>query len=252
MTGTAFRRLVFAAAMAPLALGLAACNKDDAAAPSLSGEPIAKIAPPAGTTWAETVSVTPDGGYRMGNPDAPIKIIEFASLTCPHCADFSHEAMGELRDTFVASGRVSYELRNFIRDAIDLTATQLVRCGPPESFFALTDQVFANQKSFFDKAQGAGKAAQEAAFNQEPAKRGPAIGELTGLTEFVAARGIAKDQANACLADTAKAEALAAQVTKQSDQYQISGTPTFIVNGRKLDTNTWPLLKVELEKLGAR
>lgn len=252
MTGTALRRLVLAAAVAPLALGLAACKKEDAAAPTLSGAPIAKIAPPAGKAWAETVTVTPDGGYRMGNPDAPIKIIEFASLTCPHCADFSHEAMSELRDNFVTSGRVSYEFRNYIRDAIDLTATQLTRCGPPETFFALTDQVFANQKSFFDKAQGAGKAAQDAAFNQEPAKRGPAIGELTGLTEFVTARGIAKEQANACLADTTKAEALAAQVTKQADQYQITGTPTFILNGRKLEGNTWTELKVELEKLGAR
>jgi protein-disulfide isomerase len=252
MTGFALRRIALVAALAPLALGLAACKKEDASGPALSGAPLAAVAPPAGKTWAETIATTPEGGYVMGNPQAPIKLIEYGSLTCPHCAEFSEKAMGELRDKFVASGRVSYEFRNFIRDAIDLTATQLTHCGPPDSFFALTDQVFANQKTFFDKAQAAGKAAQDAAFALEPAKRGPAIGELTGLTEFFASRGIAKDQANACLADSAKAEAMAAQVTKQADQYQINGTPTFILNGAKMEYNTWDLLKADLEKLGAR
>lgn len=252
MTAFPLRRLALTAALAPLALGLASCKEKAADGAAPSGAPIAKIAAPAGKAWGDVITVTPEGGYLMGNPDAPIKVIEYGSLTCPHCAEFAEAAATELRDNFVASGRVSFEFRNFIRDAIDLTATQLTQCGSPESFFALTDQVFANQKSFFDKAQGAGKEAQDAAFNQEPAKRGPAIGELTGLTEFFAARGIAKDQANACLADTAKAEAMAARVTKQADQYQITGTPTFLLNGKKLDYNTWPELKADLEKAGAR
>ncbi|MEQ1542574.1 MAG: thioredoxin domain-containing protein [Novosphingobium sp.] len=252
MTGFALRRIALVAALAPLALGLAACNKEDAAGPALSGAPLAAIAPPAGKSWAETIAVTPEGGYLMGNPQAPIKLVEYGSLTCSHCAEFAHAATAELRDSFVASGRVSFEFRNFIRDAIDLTAAQLTHCGPPESFFALTDQVFANQMTFMEKAQTAGKPAQDAAFSLEPAKRGPAIGELTGLTEFFASRGIAKDQANACLADAAKAEAMAAQVTKQADQYQITGTPTFLINGKKADFGAWPELKVELERLGAR
>ncbi|MFM5883835.1 MAG: thioredoxin domain-containing protein [Novosphingobium sp.] len=252
MTTNAFRRLAFVAALAPLALGLAACNKDAADPAAPSGAPIAKIAPPAGKAWGDVISVTPEGGYLMGNPQAPIKLVEYGSLTCPHCAEFAEKSSAEIRDNFVASGRVSFEFRNFIRDAIDLTATQLTHCGSPESFFALTDQVFANQKTFFDAAEKAGKPAQDAAFQQEPAKRGPAIGALTGLTDFFAARGIAKDQANMCLADTAKAEAMAANVTKQSDQYQITGTPTFLLNGKKVDTNTWEEIKPMLEKAGAR
>ncbi|MBS0480588.1 MAG: thioredoxin domain-containing protein [Proteobacteria bacterium] len=252
MTATPLRRLVLAAAIAPLALGLAACKKDSAAPAATGGAPIAKIAPPAGKAWADVVSVTPEGGYLMGNPQAPIKLVEYGSLTCPHCAEFAEKAAPEIRDTFVASGRVSYEFRNFIRDAIDLTATQLTHCGSPDSFFPLTEQVFANQKTFFDKAQAAGKAAQDTAFGLPADKRGPAIGQLTGLTEFVSARGISKDQANACLADAAKADAMAAQVTKQADQYQIEGTPTFLINGNKLDINTWEALKPELERLGAR
>lgn len=245
-------RLALVAALAPLVLGLAACNKGEEAAAGLTGDAIAKVAPPAGKAWSDMVTITPELGYRMGNPEAPIKLIEYGSLTCPHCAEFSHEATGELRDQFVASGRVSYEFRNMIRDGVDLYLTQLTRCGAPESFFALTDQTFANQAKFFEKAQAAGKAQQEAAFSQAPEKRGIAIAELTGMTEFFAARGIAREQANACLADTAKATALAAASNDQGEKLKIEGTPTFLVNGSKVDANTWPLLKAELEKLGAR
>ncbi len=252
MNRPSLRQTALATAMLPLALGLAACNKNTTSESGLSGAPIAKVAAPTGKNWADLVSTTPEGGYRMGNPDAPVKLVEYGSLTCPHCAEFAEKSTAELRDNFVASGRVSFEFRNFIRDAVDLTATQLTHCGSPESFFALTDQVYANQKSFFEKAQTAGKAAQDAAFQRPPAERGPAIGALTGLTEFFASRGIAKDQANACLADAAKAEAMADAVSKQGEQYQIEGTPTFLINGKKLDGNTWEQLKPELERLGAR
>ena len=245
-------------AIAPLALGLAlplalgACNKqDDAATAGLSGAAIAKIAAPVGKSWAETVVATPEGGYRMGNPEAPIKLIEFGSLTCSHCMEFSEKGSVALRDTFVASGRVSYEFRNFIRDPIDLTAAQLTHCGTPESFFALTDQVFGYQATLFEKAQAAGKG-YEAAVSQAPDRRGLAIADMVGLTEFFAARGIARDQAATCLADTAKAKALADATNQQAEQYKIEGTPTFLVNGTKVDMNTWEQVKAELERLGAR
>ncbi|MFM2301072.1 MAG: hypothetical protein RLZZ84_808 [Pseudomonadota bacterium] len=241
-------------AVVPLALGLAACNKggSDAGSAELSGQPIAAIAPPAGKAWVETVKVTEDGGYLVGNPDAPIKVIEYGSLTCPHCAEFAETSGVELRDQYIASGRVSYEFRNMIRDAIDLTLVQLVRCGAPESFFALTDQTFANQKSFFDNAQHADKAAQEAAFAAAPAQRGTAIANLTGAIDFFASRGISKDQANACLADVSKAEKLATMSNEQSQKFNIEGTPTFLINGKKIDGNTWAQLKDALIKAGAR
>lgn len=236
--------------IAPLAL--AACDKDADGGAAATSAPLAKVAPPAGKAWADMVALTAEGGYLMGNPDAPIKLVEYGSLTCPHCAEFAEKSGAALRDTFIASGRVSFEFRNYIRDAIDLTGVMLTRCGSPEAFFPLTDQILANQRSFFDKAQSAGKVAQDAAFGQEPAKRGPAIGALTGLTEFAAARGIPAVQGNACLADTAKAEALAAQITKQADQLGVTGTPTFLLNGKKLEPNTWEALKPLLEQAGAR
>lgn len=247
-----FRTLAFAS-IVPLALGLAACGKGDEAAPAgLSGDPIAAIAPPAGKLWAETVTISPEGGYVMGNPDAPIKVIEYGSLTCSHCAEFAEASGVELRDQFVASGRVSYEFRNLIRDGIDLTLAQLTRCAAPESFFALTDQVFANQKAFFESAQAASKEQQEGAFNAAPAQRGMAIATLVGAPDFFAARGVGKDAAAKCLADTAGAEKLATQSNEQGQKFGIEGTPTFFINGKKQDFNAWPQLKDALIKAGAR
>ena len=248
----AIGRLVFAAVLVPLAIGLAACNKDKGENGGLSGNAIAKIAPPAGKAWSDVIVKTPEGGYRMGNPDAPIKLVEYGSLTCPHCAELSEKGSAELRDNFVASGRVSYEFRNFVRDAMDITAAMLTRCGAPESYFALTEQTFANQPEMIKKVQAAGSPAFDAAVNLPDTRRGPALGELTGLTDFFAARGISKDQANACLANGAEAAALAKRTQDQAEQYKIEGTPTFLVNGQSIGSMSWEELRTKLQNLGAR
>ncbi len=253
MTFAHIRRFALAALAMPLALGLAACDKaaDNPETGGLSGEKIAAVAPPAGKVWSDVVVKTPENGYRMGNPDAAIKLIEYGSLTCGHCAEFAETGDAELRDSFVASGRVSFEFRNFIRDPIDLTAAQLTRCGTPESFFPLTGQAFANQAAMMQRVQAAGPQVQ-AALGLPPQQRGIALAEMAGLTEFFAARGIARDQAAACLADGAAAQALAEAAQKQGEQYDITGTPTFLINGTKFEQNEWPALKARLETMGAR
>lgn len=252
MNRTALRKLALGLAAAPLCLALAACGSggDKAAAPN--GEPVAKIAPPAGKAWTDVVEKTPEGGYRMGNPDAPIKLIEFASLTCPHCAEFAETSGAELRDTFVASGRVSFEFRNFVRDPIDIAAAQLTRCGAPESFFALTEQAMANQPAMFEAIQKGGEPAYNQAMAQPDDRRVLAIAQLAGLPDFFATRGIAKEQAAACLTDAKAIEALAKATQDQSKEYDIQGTPTFLVNGQKIDANAWPEVKAKLEEAGAR
>jgi protein-disulfide isomerase len=253
MNRTPFRKIVLGLLAAPLTLALAACGSsgnDKSAAPG--GEPVAKIAPPAGKAWTDVVEKTPEGGYRMGNPEAPIKLIEFASFTCPHCADFAEKSGAELRDNFVASGRVSFELRNFVRDPIDVATAQLTRCGAPESYFALTEQAFANQPAMFETIQKAGEGAYNQAMAQPDDQRVLAIAQLAGLTDFFATRGIAKEQAAACLAD-AKATAALAQATQdQAKEYDIQGTPTFLINGQKIEANAWPEVKAKLEEAGAR
>lgn len=252
MNRNAFRKIVLGLIAAPLSLALAACGSSDNKAAAPSGEPIAKIAPPAGKSWADVIEKTPEGGFRMGNPEAPIKLVEFGSLTCPHCADFAEKSAAELRDNFVASGRVSFEFRNFVRDPIDIAAALLTRCGAPESFFALTEQAFANQPAMFEAIQKGGEPAYNQAMAQPDDRRVLAIAQLAGLPEFFAARGIAKEQAAACLADAKTPAALAKATQDQSKEYDIQGTPTFLINGQKIEANAWPEVKAKLEEAGAR
>lgn len=243
------RALLLALIAAPLALGLAGCDKKDAAGAAL-GAPAAKVAPPAGKAWADVVAMTPEGGYVMGNPNAPIKLVEYASLTCSHCAEFAEKGLPSLRDNYVANGTVSLEFRNFVRDPYDTTLAMLIRCGAPESFFALTEQVFANQKPIFDQLGPVGKELQAA--NLPPSEMFKAIGERGGLTDFFAARGIAKDQAMQCLAKSETATKLADSTQKDGDTFKITGTPTFLVNGRNVEVASWDALEPILKQAGAR
>jgi protein-disulfide isomerase len=159
----------------PLTLGLAACGKkDDAGGPAAqSAQALPTVAAPAGKAWSDVVSKTTEGGYVMGNPDAPIKLIEFGSLTCPHCAEFEEKGFPKLRDTYVNSGRVSLEFRNFVRDPFDTTMAMLTHCGTPDSFFALTQQVYANQKDISPSCSGGqGNPGDEPAAGQDVRRDG--------------------------------------------------------------------------------
>src|SRR5688500_16911831 len=103
-----FRRTaLFAALTAPLALALAACGSNEEGA--VSGETVAPTPAPAGQQWVDVAAVTPEGGWLIGNPDAPLKLVEYGSLTCPGCAQFSETGIPTLRENYVNSGRVSFE-----------------------------------------------------------------------------------------------------------------------------------------------
>jgi len=246
------RRFALALAVAPLALGLAACGKKEASDATAKSEAVAKVAPPAGKNWADVVTKTPEGGYLMGNPQAPIKLVEFGALSCSHCAEFSEKSSAELRDTFVASGRVSYELRLFMLNALDMPAALLVTCGAPEAVPGLAEQFWAWQPKMFESLQKAGDAQMQAIQAQKPPASFVSLAQVGGMTGFITSRGIAAPQAAACLADTKKATELAEQTQTASTKYEISGTPTFMIDGDKITANTWPEIKTMLENKGAR
>ena len=241
--------------LAAFALALTGCGKsgDDAGnAPTVSASPLPKVAAPAGQSWAEKVSVTPEGGYLMGNPEAPIKLIEFGALSCSHCAEFAEKSFAKLRDDYVASGRVSYDLRLFMLNAWDLPAAMLATCGAPESVIPLSEQFWAWQPNMFANMQAAGDAQIQAAAALPPAQRYQAMAKLTGMDAFFAERGIAADQGAACLADANKATALANQTQAAAEKYKVSGTPWFYLNGKDIQTVTWEVLEPMLQQAGAR
>ncbi|MCE7795319.1 DsbA family protein [Sphingobium sufflavum] len=232
-------------------LTLSGCGDKAAEGNQASAPPVAAVAAPKGSIWSETVAATPEGGFRMGNPDAPLKLIEYASFTCPHCAEFAETADEGLRAK-VDTGKVSFEFRNLIRDPLDLTTAVLARCGGKDPFFSLSHQLFANQAAMFKTIQGAGDAGYQAAMQAPPNQRLVKLAELAGLIDFVKARGIADAQARTCLADVAAAEKLAAESGAGAEKYQVEGTPTLILNEKKIDNaNTWPLLQAALKEAGA-
>lgn len=212
--------------------------------------PIAAVAPPAGQQWTDVVVKTADG-YRMGNPEAPIKLVEYGSLSCPHCAKLAQDGMQPLIDKYVDSGRVSYEFRSFaIHGIIDLPLTVLVRCDTPDAFFPLVEQIYTNQEDLIKRAE-AGNDKAKAASDLPPNQRWVALADAFGLTDFFAARGLPVDQAHACLAKAEDAQKVADQTQKWSEQ-GVDSTPTLEINGGKTDIREWKELEPALQRAGAR
>ncbi|MGL3822460.1 thioredoxin domain-containing protein [Sphingopyxis sp. R3-92] len=233
------------------ALALAGCGdaKTDA---TKEQDVIAKVAAPAGKSWSATVSKTADGGYVMGNPDAPIKVIEFASLTCSHCADFSKDASEELKRDFVDTGRVSLELRNFIRDPLDASAAAIIRCAPTERYFPLMENAFASQADLFAAAQANPKGG-EAAMALPPAQRFPALAKAWKLDEFFQSRGVTADQINACLGNLDNISQLEKSTNGAIEKFKVAGTPTFVINGQVAEgIASWAPLRDRLRTMGVR
>jgi len=246
---TSFSRI----ALVPfLALGLAACGDDASEETATRAEAYETVAAPAGQQWAEVVEITPEGGWKMGNQQAPIQFVEYGSLTCPGCAQFSQTALESLRDEYVNSGRVSYEFRSVpLHGAIDLALTRLIQCAPKEAAIPLAEQIWANLNTILEPVQANAGALQQAMALPE-SQRFVAYGETAGLFDFFAARGISQDQARACMADFGAIRTLAESIQGQADKDQITGTPTFFLNGRNLGSLGWPEIEANLQNAGAR
>lgn len=241
---------VLTAALA-LSLSLSACgDKKDASAQTEKVAAGKNVPPPAGKQWVDVVADTPEMGVVMGNPDAPLKLVEYASYTCSHCADFSAKASEPLRK-MVSTGRLSYEFRSFLRDPYDLMMALLARCGGAEPFFPLTEQLMANQSAFFAKAQAIDPKAAEATLKLPPNQRFVALAGPTGLIDFAKQRGIPEAKAKQCLADTKAADGLVNKAQEGAKQYDISGTPTFLLNGAVVeDAANWDVLRARLTEAG--
>lgn len=250
---TLTRRFLSTTLAGGLALALAACNSaDDGADTTASSEPIAAIAAPEGQSWTDVVTVTDKGGYLLGNPDAPIKLVEYGSLTCPGCAAFSVAASEPLKQQYVSSGRVSLEFRSFIiHGPMDLALTALIGCGSKEAAHPLSEQIWANLADVQQRAY-ANTAALDAALQLPQDQRFVVFAEQAGLYDFFAARGLSEDQAKSCLADWPKLESIAKLSQGYAQDDGVNSTPTFELNGRRLDDVSWPAVEAALQRAGAR
>jgi protein-disulfide isomerase len=188
--------------------------------------------------WSRTVVATPEGGFRIGNPDAPVKLVEYASLTCPHCAEFAVHSKGSLIANHVRSGRVSFEFRNFVLNGIDAAASLLARCASPAEFFPLTERMFETQQDWTDRIRALSEAEKQRIMALPPAEAYAQVVQAGGLIDLAGRHGVTAERGRQCLGDQAGVQQLE-RLAQAAEALGVQGTPTFFLNGRKLDVNTW-------------
>ncbi|MBN8809007.1 MAG: thioredoxin domain-containing protein [Sphingomonas sp.] len=241
-------------AAVPLILA-AACSgggsggSGNASAPAGS-VPVAKA--PAGTDWLTTVVKTPEGGMRMGNPDAPIKLIEYGSRTCPVCGAFGREGTQPLEKNYVATGKVSWEFREYlVHGQPDIPAALLGTCVPAATFFPILEQMYINQGPVEDKMGGPeGQALFQKLQSAPPQQVATEWAALLGYVDFFKQRGLPEDKARACLADAGKVKQIMDGMNAANAK-GVTGTPSFFIDDEKVDAITWPQLEAVLKARGA-
>ena len=205
--------------------------------------------------WTRVVAMTPEGGFRMGNPAARVKIVEYGSLACPHCRHFDETGYKPLVQNYVRSGEVSYEFRNFLLNGPDIAVSLLTRCAGAAKFFPMAEVVFARQPEWEEKIQRAlaslsdpQKADLEKMSDQEKVVR---YAELGGLQQLGGQFGLTPARARQCLSDPKALQHLL-DITEAASKAGVEHTPTFIVNGKVTDAATWDQLEPLIRQAGAR
>lgn len=152
----------------------------------------------------ETQNLTED--RILGNPDAPITIIEYASLTCGHCATFHKDTLPTLKSDYIETGKVKLIMRNFPLNRPDLDASMLTRCVAPQRFYSFVDALMKSQEQW--------------AFTGE---------HLKGLRQYSAVVGLNGDKFDTCLKDKDLLTSLLKMRQDAEAEYEINSTPTFII-----------------------
>lgn len=163
----------------------------------------------------------------MGDENAPLTMIEYASFTCGHCANFHDQNWPKLKADYIDTGKIRFIQRDIYFDAVGLWAGILARCGGDDKYFAVSDMLFDDQKKWLSGSTG-----DEIAANLRK------IGLKAGMTE---------EQMTACWNDTAKVEQLVATFQTNATADGIEGTPTFIIGGDKVQNQPWDDLKAVID-----
>jgi protein-disulfide isomerase len=244
------KRLAPGAALA-LILALAGCgggggaNNLNQVAAATSNAPLPQVPAPNNGDWTQIVQETPDGGYRMGNPDAPVKLLEYASISCPACANFSNGGYHELTDQFVKSGQVSWEYRPYMISPTDPGIFLLLRCQGAQPFFGLSEQLYTSQSEWLGRLKQIPETQLNSLSAMPAQQQAGALAKALGMDQFFRQRGMPQSRIDQCLADPAGVKRLA-EIQSVGTRDEVNGTPTFLINGTKADVITWPELKPKL------
>ncbi|MBN8501171.1 MAG: thioredoxin domain-containing protein [Sphingomonadales bacterium] len=203
-----------------------------AGAPSLA-KPAAKAS---AIKWDARLSRSPAGNHLFGNPAAKVKLIEFISYTCPHCAHYAHDAQGGLLPGLVRQGKVSVEVRPFFRNIVDVPATLLAQCGADARFAGNHHAILAAQPQWLKNPS---EQVQARWNTLDFPARMKAVAQDMGLYRLMLGRGYTPAQLDQCLANGELAKRLADQTANASNVIGVTGTPSFVINGKLQDVYDW-------------
>lgn len=185
--------------------------------------------PSFGSASAETaveVDTSTISDMVLGDENAPIAIIEYASFTCPHCRSFHEGAFKKLKADYIDTGEVRFTYREIYFDRFGLWSSIIARCGGQEKFFAISDMLFSKQAEWTKGSP------------TEVAEKLRRIGLTAGLSQ---------DDVQACFSDSEKAQTLVAWFEEKSAADGITSTPSFIINGIKYANMPYDKFKEILE-----
>ncbi len=160
----------------------------------------------------ELMKPTDLADLAVGPADAKVTIVEYSSMTCPHCASFATKVFPQLKEKYIDTGKVRFISRDFPLDNLAAAAAMLSRCVDSGKGFALAETLFATQ-------------AQWATSEGNPAAK---------LFEIVKQAGFTQESFDKCLTDQALLDKITAARTRAGEKFQINSTPTFFINGKRL------------------
>lgn len=200
--------------------------------------------------WGTHVVQAPSGAYLIGNPAAKVKLVEYLSYTCGHCAHFMAESKVPLKDGYVRRGTVRVEIRHAVRDPLDMAAALLARCTGPRGFAGTTDAIFAAQADWARRGTTWWRANAASLQSQPELMQLKAAAEASGLSQLMRGRGMTDATINQCFATPTDLNRLTAMA--EASWKTIKGTPTFVINGKTGGGGHWETLEPELRAAGAR
>ena len=231
-------------------IAMAGCDSKQGDAATSAPVKLEMVKPPKGGDWSQVVNPSAAGGFVMGNPNAKVKLIEYGSMTCPHCREFDEKGVQPLINNYVKSGRVSWEFRNYVRDAFDLTASLVARCNGAKGFFPLMRALYKDQPNWIGKVQAAPREQLEQLQSLPPNQQFVQLSKVAGFQNWAAMRGVPAAKTSQCLANEKSVNQLVQMTSDATTDFpDFPGTPTFVINGSLVkDTATWDKLEPELRK----
>jgi len=202
------------------------------------------------TDWSKRITVSAKGGHIKGNPLAKNNVTEYMSYTCNHCANFEEESFLALNTDYIKKGHVNFEVRNFVLNALDLSAALLARCGGRTKFFGNHRTILLQQPTWLRKFNTASPEVKSSFTSGTLAQRLTKASKAAGLFDLMKKRGFTDAQLNACLASETERKKILGMTEYAANTLKLTGTPSFTVNGKTISrVHNWTGLQPRLAAL---